>query len=168
VSAVPPPPRVPYRTGVGYDSHRLAAGGPLRLGGIDIPFDRHCAGHSDGDAICHAITDALLGAAALGDIGALFPDTDPANRGRDSIEMLAAAVAAVHAAGWRVGNVDVTVVAERPRIGPVREAMRVRLADTLAVGVEDVFVKGKTNETLGWIGRGEGLGVIAVATLVAV
>ena len=161
-------PRVPFRTGIGYDSHRLAPGGPMRLGGIDIPFEAHCAGHSDGDAICHAITDAVLGAAALGDIGALFPDTDPANKGKDSIAMLRVAVEHVHAAGWRVGNVDVTVITERPKIGRVRDAMRSRLAETLEVPVQDVFVKGKTNETLGWIGRGEGLGVIAVATLVAV
>lgn len=163
-----PAPRVPFRTGVGYDSHRLADGGPMRLGGIDIPFDRHCAGHSDGDAICHAVTDAILGAAALGDIGALFPDTDPANKGKDSVEMLAAAVRRVHEAGWRIGNVDVTVIAEQPKIGKHRAGMRERLAETLDVAVGDVFVKGKTNETLGWIGRGEGLAVIAVATLVAV
>ena len=139
----------------------------MRLGGIDIPFDRHCAGHSDGDAICHAITDALLGAAALGDIGALFPDTDPANKGKDSIVMLEAAVAQVEAAGWRIGNIDVTVIAEQPKIGRHRDAMRARLAAAVGVDVADVFVKGKTNETLGWIGRGEGLAVIAVATLVA-
>jgi 2-C-methyl-D-erythritol 2,4-cyclodiphosphate synthase len=157
---------VPFRTGVGYDSHRLAPGGPMRLGGIDIPFDRHCAGHSDGDAICHAITDAILGGAALGDIGALFPDTDPANKNADSIVMLAAAVSRLHSTGWRVGNVDVTVVAERPKIGPHRDAMRARLADTLQVDVSDVFVKGKTNERMGWIGRDEGLAVVAVATLV--
>lgn len=163
-----PAARVPFRTGVGYDSHRLAEGGPMRLGGIDIPFDRHCAGHSDGDAICHAVTDAILGAASLGDIGALFPDTDAANKGKDSIEMLAAAVRLVHEAGWRIGNVDVTVIAEQPKIGKHRAGMRERLAETLAVEVGDVFVKGKTNETLGWIGRGEGLAVIAVATLVAV
>jgi 2-C-methyl-D-erythritol 2,4-cyclodiphosphate synthase len=139
----------------------------MRLGGIDVPFDQHCAGHSDGDAICHAVTDAVLGAAALGDIGALFPDTDPANKGKDSIAMLATAVRAVQEAGWRVGNVDVTVIAERPKIGPHREAMRARLAETLGVSVADVFVKGKTNEKMGWIGHGEGLGVVAVATLVA-
>ncbi len=154
------------RTGIGYDSHRFAPGGPMRLGGIDIPEDRHCAGHSDGDAICHAITDAILGAAALGDIGALFPDTDPANKNADSIVMLSAAVSRVHDAGWRVGNVDVTVIAERPKIGPHREAMRQRLASTLHVEVGDVFVKGKTNERMGWIGREEGLGVMVVATLV--
>lgn len=159
--------RVPFRTGIGYDSHRLADGGPMVLGGIHIPFDRHCAGHSDGDAVCHAITDALLGAAALGDIGALFPDTDPANKGKDSIEMLEVAVAAVQAAGWRIGNVDVTVIAEQPKIGRHRDTMRARLSAALGVDVADVFVKGKTNETLGWIGRGEGLAVIAVATLVA-
>jgi 2-C-methyl-D-erythritol 2,4-cyclodiphosphate synthase len=160
-------PRVPFRTGIGYDSHRLAPGGPMRLGGIDIPFGHHCAGHSDGDAVCHAVTDAILGAAALGDIGALFPDTDPANKGKDSIQMLAAAVHVVQSAGWQVGNVDVTVVAEAPKIGPHRAAMRARLAETLGVPVGDVFVKGKTNEKLGWIGHGEGLGVVAVATLVA-
>jgi 2-C-methyl-D-erythritol 2,4-cyclodiphosphate synthase len=158
---------LPMRTGIGYDSHRFAPGGPMRLGGIDVPDDRHCAGHSDGDAICHAITDAVLGAAALGDIGALFPDTDPANKGKDSIAMLAAAVGAVHAAGWRVGNVDITVIAETPKIGPHRDAMRARLAATLQVDASDVFVKGKTNETMGWIGRKEGLAVMAVATLVA-
>ncbi len=138
----------------------------MRLGGIDVPDDRHCAGHSDGDAICHAVTDAILGAAALGDIGALFPDTDPANKNADSIVMLAAAVDRVHAAGWHIGNVDVTVIAERPKIGPHRNAMRERLAETLHVSVDDVFVKGKTNERMGWIGRNEGLGVMAVATLV--
>lgn len=164
---VPTVRRVPFRTGVGYDSHRFGPGGPMRLGGIDVPFDQHCAGHSDGDAICHAVTDAVLGAAALGDIGALFPDTDPANKGKDSIAMLATAVRAVQEAGWRVGNVDVTVIAERPKIGPHREAMRARLAETLGVSVADVFVKGKTNEKMGWIGHGEGLGVVAVATLVA-
>ncbi len=154
------------RVGVGYDSHRFASGGPMRLGGIDVPEDRHCEGHSDGDAICHAITDAILGAAALGDIGALFPDTDVANKNADSIMMLAAAVSRVHGAGWRIGNVDVTVIAERPKIGPHRDAMRARLASTLQVGLDDVFVKGKTNERMGWIGRDEGLGVMAVATLV--
>lgn len=138
----------------------------MRLGGIDIPDERHCAGHSDGDAVCHAITDALLGAIGLGDIGALFPDTDPANKGKDSIVMLKTAVSVVNAAGWHVGNVDVTVIAEQPKIGPHRDAMRARLADALDVSPSDVFVKGKTNERLGWIGRGEGLAVMAVATLI--
>jgi 2-C-methyl-D-erythritol 2,4-cyclodiphosphate synthase len=153
------------RTGIGYDSHRFGAGGPMRLGGVDLPADVHCAGHSDGDAICHAVTDALLGAAALGDIGELFPDTDPANKGRDSIGMLQAAHALVRAAGYVLHNVDVTVVAQRPKIGPHRAAIRQRLAEALGVTVDQVFVKGKTNEGLGWIGREEGLAVIAVATL---
>ena len=154
------------RTGIGYDSHRFAEGGPMRLGGIDIPADRHCAGHSDGDAICHAVTDAILGATALGDIGEMFPDTDAANKGKDSIVMLEAAVARVHAAGWHVHNVDVTVIAQRPKIGPQRALIRARLAEALGVDVEAVFVKGKTNEGLGWIGREEGLAVMAVATVV--
>ena len=138
----------------------------MRLGGIDIPSQVHCAGHSDGDAVCHAITDALLGAAALGDIGEMFPDTDAANTGKDSVVMLSAALERVHAAGWRVGNIDVTVITQLPKIGPQRTAMRARLADVLGVSIEEVFVKGKTNEGLGWIGRGEGLAVMAIANIV--
>ena len=102
------------RIGIGYDSHRFAPGGPMRLGGITLPIDFQLVGHSDGDAIAHALTDAVLGAAGAGDIGEMFSDTDAANRGRDSVEMLRLAVARVHALGWRVENVDVTVVAERP------------------------------------------------------
>ena len=156
------------RVGTGYDSHRFAAGGPMRLGGINVPSDVHCAGHSDGDAICHAVTDAILGAAALGDIGEMFPDTDAANKGKDSVVMLAAAVQRIRDAGWTPGNVDVTIVTQLPKIGPHRAQMRERLASVLGVAVSDVFVKGKTNEGMGWIGRGEGLAVIAVATLVRV
>jgi 2-C-methyl-D-erythritol 2,4-cyclodiphosphate synthase len=155
------------RTGIGYDSHRFGPGGPLVLGGIAIPADVRLVGHSDGDAIAHAVTDAVLGAAGAGDIGEMFADTDPANRGRDSIEMLRLAVARVHGRGWRVEHVDVTVVAERPKIMPHREAMRARLADALGVAPAQVSVKGKTNEGMGWIGRGEGLACIAVATLAA-
>src|SRR5947207_12730572 len=120
-----------YRVGLGYDSHRFADGGPLRLGGIDIAFDKHLVGHSDGDAVAHAVTDAVLGAAGAGDIGEMFSDRDPANADRDSIEMLRVAVERVHAQGWAVNNVDVTVVAERPRLAPVRDAMRQRLAFAL-------------------------------------
>ena len=157
------------RVGIGYDSHRFAPGGPCLLGGVAIPGDRHLSGHSDGDAITHAITDAVLGAAALGDIGAMFSDQDPANKGRDSIEMLTAAVARVGAAGWRVHQVDVTVIAEWPKIAPYRDAMRARLATALQVAEPSaISVKGKTNEGLGWIGREEGLASIAVATLVPV
>ena len=153
------------RVGIGYDSHRFADGGPLKLGGIDIPFDRHLVGHSDGDAVAHAITDAILGAAGAGDIGELFSDSDPANRGRDSIEMLGVAVNRVRAAGYGVSQIDVTVVAEAPRVAPHREAMRAVLARALAVAPTAVSLKGKTNEGMGWIGRGEGIACIAVATL---
>ena len=138
----------------------------MRLGGIDVPSDVHCAGHSDGDAICHAVTDAMLGAAAMGDIGEMFPDTDAANKGKDSLVMLGAAVERLRQAGWRVSNVDITVVTQLPKIGPQRTAMRERLASVLGVSFDDVFVKGKTNEGMGWIGRGEGLAVMAVATIV--
>ncbi len=137
----------------------------MRLAGIDVPADVHCAGHSDGDAICHALTDALLGAAGLGDIGALYPDTDPAHAGRDSVEMLGAALVLVARERFRVANVDVTVIAEHPKIGPHRAAMRERLAYALRIEPGAVGLKGKTNEGMGWIGRGEGLAVIAVATL---
>jgi 2-C-methyl-D-erythritol 2,4-cyclodiphosphate synthase len=156
---------VTTRSGIGYDSHRFAPGGPLRLGGVDISSDVHLTGHSDGDAVAHAITDALLGAAAAGDIGEMFSDRDPANRGRDSIEMLRLAVDRIRALGWRVVNADVSVVAERPRILEYRDAMRGALAGALGLRVEDVSVKGKTNEGMGWIGRGEGLASIAVVTL---
>ena len=168
-SAEPPVNRasITARTGIGYDSHRFAAGGPMILGGVRVPSEVKLVGHSDGDAIAHAVTDAVLGAAAAGDIGEMFADTDEKNRGRDSIEMLRAAVARVRARGWRVGNVDVTVIAERPKIGPHREAMRAALAAALGVGIEDVSVKGKTNERMGFVGREEGLACIAVATLVA-
>ncbi len=156
------------RTGIGYDSHRLAPGGPLVLGGIAIPGDVHLHGHSDGDAIAHAVTDAVLGAAALGDIGEMFADTDVANKGRDSIDMLSRAVARVRAAGWIVGQVDVVVVAESPKIAPHRDAMRARIAGALRVDTSDVSIKGKTNEGMGFIGRGEGIACFATATLVHV
>lgn len=153
------------RTGIGYDSHRFAPGGPMRLGGVDVPSEVRLVGHSDGDAICHALTDAILGAAGAGDIGEMFADTDAANTGRDSIEMLRAALARVHSLGFAVGSVDVTVIAERPKIGPHRPAITSCLAQALGVEVSCVSVKGKTNEGMGWIGRGEGLACIAVATL---
>lgn len=153
------------RSGIGYDSHRFAPGGPLRLGGVDISADMHLVGHSDGDAVAHAITDAVLGAAAAGDIGEMFSDRDPANRGRDSIEMLRLAVDRIRARGWRVTNADVSVVAERPRIVDYRDAMRGVLASALGVETVDVSVKGKTNEGMGWIGQGEGLACIAVVTI---
>lgn len=153
------------RVGVGYDSHRFAQGRPLKLGGVVIPSETGLAGHSDADAICHAITDAILGAAGLGDIGEMFPDTDESNRDRDSIEMLAAAVKRVSAAGLQVNQVDVAVVAETPKIGPHRTKIRERLASALGIDSASVSVKGKSNEGMGWIGRKEGIACIAVATL---
>ena len=153
------------RVGIGYDSHRFADGGPLRLGGIDIEHDRHLVGHSDGDAVAHAITDAILGAIGAGDIGELFSDRDPANRGRDSLQMLGIAVGRAQAAGFQISNADVTVVAESPRIPPYRQAIQAGLARVLCVSASAVSVKGKTNEGMGWIGRGEGIACLAVATL---
>ena len=154
------------RVGIGYDSHRFAPGGPMMLGGCQIPSDVTLVGHSDGDAVAHALTDAILGAAAAGDIGEMFADTDERNRGRDSIEMLRLAVARVQTMGWVVHNADVTVVAERPRLGPHRAAIQAKLAEALGVDVAAVSVKGKTNEGMGWIGRAEGLACMAVASLV--
>ncbi|MCX5755347.1 MAG: 2-C-methyl-D-erythritol 2,4-cyclodiphosphate synthase [Gemmatimonadetes bacterium] len=157
--------RVDSRVGIGYDSHRFGPGDALILGGVRIPAVQALVGHSDADAICHAVTDALLGAAALGDIGALFPDTDPANKGRDSIAMLGAAVQRARDAGWIPGNVDITVICEEPKIGPHRNAIRARLAAAIGLDVDAVSVKGKTNEGMGWIGRNEGIAVIAVASV---
>jgi 2-C-methyl-D-erythritol 2,4-cyclodiphosphate synthase len=137
------------------------------LGGVRVPSALHLKGHSDGDAIAHAVTDAILGAAALGDLGAMFSDTDPANEGRDSIEMLTLAVARVREAGWRVGQVDVVVIAETPHIAPHRDKMRARIAGALGVVVSDVSIKGKTNESMGFVGRGEGIACLASATIVA-
>jgi 2-C-methyl-D-erythritol 2,4-cyclodiphosphate synthase len=154
------------RVGVGYDSHRFAPPGPLILGGVPIPSDVHLEGHSDGDAVAHALTDAILGAAGAGDIGEMFSDRDPANKGKDSIEMLRAAVDRIASRGWRVQQVDVAIIAEKPRVSSHRELMRARLSDALGIRPEDVNVKGKTNEGMGWIGRAEGIACIAVATIV--
>ena len=172
ISKVEEPRPTPYaqrptRVGIGYDSHRFAPPGPLILGGVPIPSDVHLEGHSDGDAVAHAITDAILGAAGAGDIGEMFSDRDPGNAGRDSIEMLSLAIARVAALGWTVQQVDVAIVAEKPRVSYHRELMRARLAAALGVDVGAVNVKGKTNEGMGWIGRGEGIACIAVATVVA-
>ena len=158
--------RLTMRVGVGYDSHRFAPGGPMVLGGVRIPSDVHLQGHSDGDAICHAVTDAILGAAALGDIGAMFADNDAVNAGRDSLEMLEIAVQTLHRAGWSVGQLDVVVVAESPKIAPHRLAMRERIAAATDVPAENVSIKGKTNELMGFVGRGEGIACVATATII--
>ena len=152
--------------GIGFDSHRFAPGGPLVLGGVRVVSDVHLKGHSDGDAIAHAVIDAILGAAALGDIGEMFSDLDSVNDGRDSIEMMGLVRARIRATGWAVGQVDVVVIAETPRIAPHRNAMRARIACALQIAEEDVSVKGKTNEMMGFIGRGEGIACLATATLV--
>nr|MDQ3082845.1 2-C-methyl-D-erythritol 2,4-cyclodiphosphate synthase [Gemmatimonadota bacterium] len=151
--------------GIGYDSHRFAPGGAILLGGIKVATGIHLVGHSDGDAVAHALTDAILGAAGAGDIGEMFPNTDPANKGRDSIEMLAHAVGAILDRGFHVVNIDVTVISEHPKIGPYREAMVESLAGAIGIDVSSVSVKGKTNEGMGWIGSGEGLACIAIATI---
>jgi 2-C-methyl-D-erythritol 2,4-cyclodiphosphate synthase len=135
------------------------------LGGVAIPAAVHLHGHSDGDAIAHAVTDAVLGAAALGDIGSMFPNSDPDNAGRDSIEMLILAVALVEREGWRVGQLDVVVITETPKIAPHRPAMCDRIAGAVGCEAKDVSIKGKTNEGMGFIGRGEGLACLATATL---
>jgi 2-C-methyl-D-erythritol 2,4-cyclodiphosphate synthase len=154
-----------FRVGIGYDSHPFSRGRPLILGGVRIPSEVGLQGHSDADAVCHALTDAILGAAGMGDIGEMFPDSDPANQNRDSIGMLEAAVRRISSSGYVVNQVDVTVVAEAPRIGSYREQMRSRLAAALGIDSASVSVKGKSNEGMGWIGRREGLACIAVATL---
>jgi 2-C-methyl-D-erythritol 2,4-cyclodiphosphate synthase len=153
------------RTGIGFDSHRFVEGRPLILGGQSIPHSHGLAGHSDADAVAHALTDAILGAAAAGDIGTHFPDTDPRWRGADSIGILRAACAIVAERGLRVVQADVTVILERPRLGPHLSAMRAALAVALGLTAAEVSVKAKTNEGMGFIGRGEGVAAMAVATL---
>ena len=155
-----------FRVGQGYDVHRLVEGRKLILGGVEIPHETGLLGHSDADALLHAITDALLGAVALGDIGRHFPDTDPRYKGADSRSLLRGAVGAVHAAGWRVGNVDATIIAQTPRIAPHVAAMRANLAVDLGIAADAVNIKGKTNERLGFEGRGEGIAAHAVVLLV--
>ncbi len=141
------------RIGLGHDTHRLGPGDTLVIGGLRIPHDRAAIGHSDADVLLHAITDALLGAAALGDIGELFPDTDPANRGRDSADMLGRAYAKVADAGWRIVNLDCVIFAQRPKILPHRPAMRRRIAEILGIDESAVWLKAKTGEGVGPIGE---------------
>jgi len=145
------------RIGIGHDTHRLAAGGPLRLGGIDYACDSHLVGVSDADVLLHAVTDALLGAAALGDIGDWFPDSDPQNRGRDSAEMLRLAHDACRQAGYRIANLDCIVFAERPKLGSQKRRMAEQIGSILAISPRKVSVKAKTGEGLGSVGRGEAM-----------
>lgn len=153
------------RVGIGHDTHRLGQGGPLRLGGITIPHDRHLIGHSDADALLHAITDALLGAAALGDIGELFPDTAAENKGRDSADMLRIAHERVRAAGYQIGNIDCIVFAQKPKMLPHKTAMRESIARILEIPVDRVGLKAKTGELVGPIGREEAISTECVVLL---
>ena len=153
------------RVGIGYDSHRFATGRKLILGGVEIPHDQGLDGWSDADAVAHALTDALLGAAGLGDIGRLFPPSDPKWRDADSLQLLAEAHRQVVAAGFRFAQGDVTVILERPKLAPFVDKMRERLAGALGAKAAEVSVKAKTNEGMGWIGRGEGVAAMAVAIL---
>ena len=141
------------RVGLGHDTHRLGPGERLVVGGVAIPHDKAAIGHSDADVLLHALTDALLGAAGLGDIGELFPDTDPANRGRDSAGMLRAAADRLAAAGWRIGNLDCVIFAQRPKILPHRPAIRRRIAEILGLDESAVWLKAKTGEGVGPIGE---------------
>lgn len=159
--------KLPYRVGIGYDVHALVAGRPLILGGVTVPHDKGLLGHSDADVLLHAITDALLGAAGLGDIGGMFPDTDERWRGADSRVLLRGALSAVAVAGWRVGNVDATIIAQVPKIAPFVARMRACIAADLGVAPEQVNIKGKTTERLGFVGRCEGMAAEAVAMLIA-
>ena len=156
------------RIGQGYDVHRLVEGRPLILGGVTIPHSKGLLGHSDADALLHAITDALLGAAALGDIGKLFPDTAAEHKDADSRRLLREAYQAVQRAGWRVVNVDSTVIAQQPKLRPHIDAMRANIAADLGLPLEYVNIKGKTNEKLGYLGREEAVEAQAVVLLTAV
>ena len=155
------------RIGHGYDVHRFGEGDYITLGGVQIPHDRGLVAHSDGDVVLHALTDAILGAAALGDIGRHFPDTDPQFKGADSRVLLRHALQLVHARGWKVGNTDITIAAQAPKLAPHIEAMRERVASDLQVGLDQVNIKATTTESLGFVGRKEGIEVHAVALLLA-
>lgn len=153
------------RVGHGYDVHRLVEGRALILGGVTVPFDRGLLGHSDADVLTHAVMDALLGAAALGDIGKLFPDSDEVYAGADSIALLERVTALLREHGWQVGNVDATVVAQAPKLAPYIPEMRRRLAEAMGLDVDCVSVKATTEERLGFTGSGEGMAAHAVALI---
>lgn len=153
------------RVGLGYDVHKLVEGRKLILGGVDIPFEKGLLGHSDADVLLHAITDALFGAAALGDIGSHFPDTDPRYKGADSLKLLEACGKELREHGWKIGNIDAVIVAQRPKLLPHVPQMRENIARALEIAVEQISVKGKTEEGLGFTGSGEGMAVHAVCLI---
>ncbi len=154
-----------FRIGHGYDVHRLVAGRPLILGGVEIPYEKGLLGHSDADVLAHAIADALLGAAALGDIGGMFPDTDPQYKGADSLKLLALVAAAVREAGFELCNIDATVLAQAPKLKPYILQMRERLAAACGLSTDAVSVKATTEEGLGFTGSGEGMAAHAVCLI---
>ncbi len=154
-----------FRIGHGYDVHRLVADRPLILGGVEIPYEKGLLGHSDADVLAHAIADALLGAAALGDIGGMFPDTDPQHKGADSLKLLSLVAAAVREAGFELCNIDATVLAQAPKLKPYIPQMRERLAAACGLSVDAVSVKATTEEGLGFTGSGEGIAAHAVCLI---
>jgi 2-C-methyl-D-erythritol 2,4-cyclodiphosphate synthase len=156
------------RVGIGHDTHRLVEGRPLILGGVRIDHTRGLAGHSDADVVLHAVTDALLGAAGLGDIGDAFPDTDPANKDADSRLFLDATLRRLNQAGWRLVNIDTTIFAQEPKLGPVKAAIRERLAELLNLPLDAVNVKAKTGEKVGHIGRAEAIACQAAVLIDAI
>ncbi len=153
------------RTGIGYDVHRFAEGRNMRLGGVDIPYDKGLLGHSDADVLLHAIADALLGSAALGDIGRHFPPRDPQFKDADSLDLLKQSRELVIAAGFRIINIDATVIAEAPKVGPHADLMRERIAMACGVDIGGVNIKATTNEGMGFVGREEGIAALAIATI---
>jgi 2-C-methyl-D-erythritol 2,4-cyclodiphosphate synthase len=155
-----------FRMGVGYDVHRLTSGRPLILGGVEIPFSLGLAGHSDADVLSHALGDALLGAAGLGDLGRLFPDSDPQYKGISSLRLLERIYFFIHQKGYKIENVDTTIVAQEPKLAPYREKMQAALAPVLQVSVDQISIKATTTEGLGFAGRQEGIAAYAVALLV--
>lgn len=165
-SAQTPPAGLPdLRVGLGFDTHRLGPGGPLRIGGIDIPAEHSAIGHSDADVLLHAIVDALLGAANLGDIGRLFPDTAAENKGRDSSEFLVEALRQVRAAGWRVVNLDAVILLQQPKLAPHLPAMTQRIAEISGLRPDQIGLKAKTGEQVGPIGQAEALAARVVCLL---
>lgn len=157
----------PFRIGQGYDVHAFGEGDHVMLGGVRVPHECGVLAHSDGDVVIHALCDAMLGALALGDIGVHFPPSDPRWKGADSVQFLRHCDALLRERGWQLGNADVTVICERPKVGPHALAMRERLAEALQIGIDRVSVKATTSEKLGFTGRGEGIAAQAVALLVA-
>ena len=153
------------RVGLGYDVHKLVEGRKLILGGVDIPYEKGLLGHSDADVLLHAITDALFGAAALGDIGSHFPDTDPRYKGADSLKLLEACGEELRENGWKIGNIDAVIVAQRPKLLPYVPRMRENIARVLGIDMSQVSVKGKTEEGLGFTGSGDGMAVHAVCLI---